>query len=209
MKKKDIYFLFGVGMGVILTSIIFYMGLLVNPSVETYKEPSRDEIILLARDIGMTFPEDNELTEENNTNNEIIEEDTNEDLPFINVQPDEVEQIDENSKDENEQNELEEVEVNEGDNDVNGTNDILDNDNNNEDVVVENITFTITPGESSNDVCRDLFQLGLIDDEKEFNDFLVRKNLDRVIRPKKYTVPSTITKSEIVLLITGKNVKYE
>ncbi len=191
MKKKDIYFLSGVGIGIIIATIIFYMGLLTQPSKEVYYEPTRDEIVLKAGELGMVFPEDDtENTEEI--------DDEKEELPFIINQPKESNNEEINQEDETK---VEEDTTQE---------DIIEEDTTvkEEDIVVENLTFTISAGESSNDVSKDLYNLGLIDDEEKFNNFLVRNGLDRVIRPKKYTVPSDITESEIILLITGKNVEY-
>ncbi len=215
MKKKDIYFLVGVGMGFILTSIIFYIGLLLEPKENNYVEPSRDEIILLAREIGMIFPENDKSLE---TDNNIINNDTNtsneddksEDLPFINIQPDETDASNDNTTEDIEQtDDMEDINSEDTYELNNEVGNAIETSSDNVIEEVEKITFTITPGESSNDVSRDLFKLGLIDEEKKFNDFLVKNNLDRVIRPKKYTVPINITESEIILLITGKNINYE
>ncbi len=219
MKKKDIYFLTGIGIGIIITTLIFYIGFLViKQDNNTNVTLSDEEIITAAENLGMVFIDDIESQETVEANNSLGVNDF--------IKPNDSEQEDdtitENDSNEvdvntTENNDLDEADVNITENNteevnintnVNDEQVNTDSNINEEQEAVENVTLTIQPGSTSNDVSKQLFELNLIDNEKEFNDFLVRNNLDRVIRPKKYTFPTNVTESEIIFLITGKQINY-
>ncbi len=227
MNKKDIYLLVGIGMGIIITSIIFYITLILSPQNNTSENYTRDEIILQAIELGMVFPDENNTTnteDENVVNNDELnvsdfivnteENENSDDITEIDDEVTENEEVTENN--EVQINDEDDTQTNSDTTDV--TNEVVtDTDNqevaeetqdNNTEEVVENISFIIKPGMTSNAVSEILFNLGLVDNSDKFNKFLVSNKLDRIIRPKKYNVPSNSTESEIIYLITGKKVEY-
>ncbi len=68
----------------------------------------------------------------------------------------------------------------------------------------EKIRIEIGGGEFSDDVCRKLEAEGLIDDAKAFNEFLIEKDYDNSILPGIYDVPKDSTYEEIAALLTTK-----
>lgn len=67
----------------------------------------------------------------------------------------------------------------------------------------ESITITINGGESSNTVGNKLQQAGAVDSGSRFNRYLEDNNYDNVIHPGTYSVPKGSTYEEIANIITG------
>jgi len=68
----------------------------------------------------------------------------------------------------------------------------------------EKVRFEIKGGEYSDTVCQKLKAAGLIDDAKAFNEFLVQKDYDNGILPGIYDIPKDATYEEIAALLTTK-----
>lgn len=64
------------------------------------------------------------------------------------------------------------------------------------------VTFTIEKGMSSDTVSKLLYEVGLIDDAKKFNDYVIRAGKSKVIRTGKYTIKKDVSYDEIIKLIT-------
>lgn len=68
----------------------------------------------------------------------------------------------------------------------------------------EKVRFEIKGGEYSDTVCKKLKEEGLIDDAEAFNTFLIRKDYDNLILPGIYAIPKDSTYEEIAALLTTK-----
>lgn len=64
------------------------------------------------------------------------------------------------------------------------------------------VTFTITKGMTSDSVSDLLYKAGLVDSAKKFNDYIIREGKSTVIRTGKYTVKKGATYDEIIDIIT-------
>ncbi len=67
------------------------------------------------------------------------------------------------------------------------------------------VTFTIQKGMSSNKVSKLLQEIGLVEDAKDFNEYLIGKNKVSVIQVGTYKLPDNSTYGDIVDAITKKN----
>lgn len=68
----------------------------------------------------------------------------------------------------------------------------------------EKVRFEIKGGEYSDTVCKKLKEAGLIDDAKSFNSYLIQKDYDNLILPGVYEIPKDSTFEEIAALLTTK-----
>ncbi len=68
----------------------------------------------------------------------------------------------------------------------------------------EKVRFEIKGGEFSDTVCQKLKEAGLIDDAKAFNTYLIQKDFDNLILPGIYDIPKDSTYEEIAALLTAK-----
>lgn len=70
--------------------------------------------------------------------------------------------------------------------------------------VVEQVELSIVGGEYSNAVCKKLKKAGLIDDAEDFNKYLSEGGYDNLIQPGNYTIPKGADYEEIIRIITEK-----
>ena len=68
----------------------------------------------------------------------------------------------------------------------------------------EKVRFEIKGGEYSDTVCKKLKEEGLIDDAEAFNTYLIQKDYDNAILPGIYDIPKDSTYEEIAALLTTK-----
>lgn len=68
----------------------------------------------------------------------------------------------------------------------------------------EKVRFEVGGGEYSDVICKRLLQAGLIDDADAFNKFLIQKDYDNLILPGVYDIPKGATYEEIAALLTTK-----
>jgi len=66
------------------------------------------------------------------------------------------------------------------------------------------VRFVISGGEYSDVICRKLQEAGLIDDADAYNKFLVEEDYDNYINPGVYDIPKNATYEEIAVLLTTK-----
>lgn len=212
MKLK--YYLRGLGIGILLTTIILSLG--------NKKETLSDkEIMEKARELGMVMKEESvqdNLQQVLNNNKSLPETEGKEDSKDIqdndtiknnedtkDTQDNELieneEEIEDNNSDKDKEdlreNELTENEPTEGepteDEDTND-NGSLDESNNTQ----EEITFTITEGMSSIRVAELLEDKGLIEDAIDFNQFIKKNGKASVLRVGTYTLPKDAEYKEIL-----------
>lgn len=66
------------------------------------------------------------------------------------------------------------------------------------------VRFIISGGEYSDVICKKLQEAGLIDDADAYNNFLIEENYDNFINPGVYDIPKNATYEEIAVLLTTK-----
>jgi len=200
MKLK--YYLRGTGVGIILTAIVFSIA---NPR----QELSVDEIIRRATGLGMVMKDEdnpsldkliNEMkpsaaeavtTQDSEGTDNVDTEATVTAAPDDNMQPEDLEDIDEkNYEDKLAQHEPE--------------NEAVEDLQPEEEIEVEEISFTIERGMSSIAVANLLEKIGLVDDADSFNEYIVAQGKAAVIRTGSFSLPKGSSYQEIMDVITKK-----
>lgn len=200
MKLK--YYLRGTGVGIILTAIVFSI---VNPR----QELSDDEIIRRATGLGMVMKDEdnpsldkliNEMkpsaaeavtTQDSEGTDNVDTEATVTAAPDDNMQPEDLEDIDEkNNEDKLAQHEPE--------------NEAVEDFQPEEEIEAEEISFTIERGMSSIAVANLLEKIGLVDDADSFNEYIVAQGKAAVIRTGSFSLPKGSSYQEIMDVITKK-----
>lgn len=192
MKLK--YYLRGIGIGMIVTTIILMIAFAVHK-----EQPLTDEEIRTrAAELGMVMPED---------------------LPSSDKLADTEQRGDEKegSGDSQEESQsaqdpaAEDVEADAaGEKDAKNQSDSAApvSDNNEEDKtqpeVIEQVEVTIVGGEYSDDVCKKLKKAGVIEDADDFNKYLAEGGFDNLIQPGNYVIPLDADYDTIIKLITEK-----
>lgn len=72
---------------------------------------------------------------------------------------------------------------------------------------VEQVEVSIVGGEYSDDVCKKLKRAGIIDDADDFNKYLAQGGYDSLIQPGTYVIPVDADYDTIVRMITEKKDK--
>lgn len=212
MKLK--YFMRGLGIGIIVTSIV----LMISFNNSTKKELSDMEIIEKATALGMEMKDKGidlerlKSTNNNNTDNSVTD-DSNKDETSV----DETNTInDQNNKDDNLSTQASKAD--DKDNDVDSNQEkpnISDNvDSTSEEntqsktqdtTLNENeefITIKISLGMYSKEVTKQLKDKGLIEREDNFNEYIAEHKAQTRIRVGTYHIPKGATNSEILRIIT-------
>ena len=183
MKLK--YYLRGLGIGVLLTTIILSIG---NRTVY----PTDEEVINKAKDLGMDFVQEEEV---DNIEKILGNLDSKlEPSPTIGLESNQEEDI--QPIEEGEPTEaiepIELVEPTEAIEPPKPT-DILE---------VQYISFTIVRGMTSMDVSEVLKEVGIIEDPEDFNRYIIGQGKDGVIRIGTFTLEEGASYQEIVDIIT-------
>lgn len=174
MKLK--YYLRGLGIGILVTTVIFMIGIKVNGE----KLMSDQDVISRAEELGMVKgePQDNpktveELEEEQKKNQDKQKEENKKQEEG--GQPKDEAQNEAGQKTEQKQPE-----------------------------VIEQVEINILPGEYSDVICQKLFDAGVIENKDEFKDFLDNSDYDNLIQPGTFTIPKGSAFEEIAKILTTK-----
>ena len=139
IRHKFPYILLGIGIGILLTNIIYDF----HPKVE-YREYSQDEIIEMAKEMGMVFLKDSIKVESSTQDEQVLENaESVEDGPI-------------------------------------------------------NVQFVIEQGEFLEEIARNLYSEGIIDDVDSFMKYVRSKGLDRRFRVGTYTLSTGMNYDEII-----------
>lgn len=184
MKLK--YYLRGIGIGIIVTTLILMAALAVHR-----EQPlSDDEIIERARSLGMVMADelpvkdklsDTELSETEAMGQEAATEDA-----------------DNNGQDPDEP-QREEPDASDVSKEEPG-----DRDEKPQKETVEQAEITIVGGEYSDAVCKKLKTAGVIEDADDFNKYLAKTGYDNLIQPGNYVIPLDADYDAIIKIITEK-----
>lgn len=188
MKLK--YYLRGIGIGMIVTTII----LMIAFAAHKEQPLTDDEIRTRAAALGMVMPED---------------------LPASDKLADTERSGDEKEGSGDSQKESQSAQDPAVEADVAGEKDAKDQSDstapvsdNKEDKtqpeVIEQVEVTIVGGEYSDDVCKKLKKAGVIEDADDFNKYLAEGGFDNLIQPGNYVIPLDADYDTIIKLITEK-----
>lgn len=192
MKLK--YYLRGIGVGVIATTLI----LMVVFALHKKDMITDDEVIARAAQLGMVMAEDLNASDKLADQNDRLDD---ENVPA----QDGMQDVMQPETDEPEINEPEIDVSDEEESQITVATDAEDDAEPEEShVTVEQVEFTIVGGEYSDTVCKKLKEAGLIEDEKDFNKYLAKGGYDSLIQPGNYVIPKDAEYKEIVSIITER-----
>ena len=187
MRSK--YFLRGMGVGILVTVIIFAVSLV-------FYEPtlSDEEIIEKAKALGMETSEETTAKEDSQTKDEETSKETDgeEQSTDTSTEEESKDSSTDVSTDEDESSESESQDDNRSSNETASESSSSS----------ERVTFVVTPGEGSLKICENLYHAGLIDDPNTFNQFLEDKGYDKTISTGSYEIPKGSTYEEIANAIS-------
>ena len=193
MKLK--YYLRGIGIGMIVTTIILMIAFAVHK-----EQPLTDEEIRTrATELGMVMPDDlpssDKLADTEPSERSNDEEKT----------PDKSQAGFQSTQDQAAEDPEPDADGEKG---VNEKSDSAVSDNEKEDQtkteVIEQAEITIVGGEYSDDVCKKLKKAGIIEDADDFNKYLAEGGYDNLIQPGNYVIPLDADYDTIIKLITEK-----
>ncbi len=194
MKLK--YYLRGIGIGVVVTTIIFMISISIHKNdMESQKVPTQNsesktvaEVQNSTQEVSdTTAVEDTQQTKETIAKNTETEETS------------EAKNANENTETENsEAKNSKTVKAAENKENISEEKPLASA------AAGEKIRFEVGRGEYSDVICRKLAEAGLIDDADAFNKFLIQENYDNFILPGVYDIPKGSTYEEIAVLLTTK-----
>lgn len=195
MKLK--YYLRGIGIGMIVTTII----LMITFAVHKDQPLTDDEIRERAAELGMVMAEDlpvsDKLVDTDPAGQSADAEDGSVDSW---TDPQGAQDDDAIDADGNDADDAAPADGQSGD--AAQENDKKDDDTKQE--VIEQVEISIVGGEYSNAVCKKLKKAGLIEDVDDFNKYLSDGGYDNQIQPGNYTIPKGADYEEIIRIITEK-----
>lgn len=179
MKLK--YYLRGLGIGVLVTTIIFMIGLHVNEE----KIYSDEAVIARAKKLGMVEEKGAKTLDELEAEQKKQQE-----------QREEEQKEEEQEKEDQQENKTEDTKS--------GQDQKTDEAQAKQPETVKQVQIDILPGEYSATICQKLFQAGLVADQEDFNNFITDSNYDSLIQPGTFTIPEGSSYEEIAKILTTK-----
>jgi len=178
-RQKITYLILGLGIGIVISST-FYSFFPVTKFVEL----SDDIIIEKARDLGMIKVKENIV-------DHIDKEQLDEDI-FVEKTDESVEDGEESELSSEdmmiEKEEIEEIEEIEEKED-------------------EYVDFYIRSGESSYNIARNLYNAGLIEDEKGFAILAQEEKVDKFLLTGRYKIKKSLDEKEVLRILTNRNLE--
>lgn len=188
MKLK--YYLRGLGIGILITTIIFIIGIHVNQD----QMFSDEEVIRRAKALGMVMDE---------TDGKTINE-----LDKDKKQKDTQKEDSKESKNDNKDNQ-EQAKDDQTKNDQTKADAESEKTQDSDAAAaqkqtVEQVEVSILPGEYSDTISQKLLDAGLIDDKAAFSKYINDTNVDNLIQPGTFTVPKGASYEEVAKILTTK-----
>lgn len=192
MKLK--YYLRGIGIGMIVTTVI----LMIAFSVHRERPLSDDEIRERAAQLGMVMPEDLPVSDKL-SDTEPSAQPNDDQKESGETSEEETDASKSGSKNIDGMSEGK-IEDDESDSDAS----VKEKEDKIEQEVIEQAEITIVGGEYSDDVCKKLKKAGVIKDADDFNKYLAEGGYDNLIQPGNYVIPLNADYDAIIKLITEK-----
>lgn len=191
MKLK--YYLRGIGIGVIITTLIFMI------SISIHKDDKTDTLTENSEQVGKTVAQANgtEMNSSEMINSEMNSSEMAETEPTevpISTETEEVPPVDNTEFS------------------VANTEQVSSEDGTTPqtpEAPPQIVPFTVGKGEYSDLIAAKLAELKLVDNAEAFNKFLIEKNYDNFILPGTYSIPMDSTYEEIAALLTTKAVPVD
>lgn len=179
------YYLRGAGIGIIVTSLILTVAFAFSKNTV-----SDEEIIRRAEAMGYVKAEN--LVKDKSKENAVDEENVVASNSDITAELNESSDIAEKLENENTAEKQDEVV-----------------DSNSNDKVVTYVPFTISSGQSSNDVAMNLYKAGLVDDSTAFNQYMSRIGVDSKIQAGTFYVRDDASYDDLVAILVTKQGERE
>lgn len=189
MKLK--YYLRGLGIGILVTTIIFIIGMKVNQD----ELMSDKEIMARAKELGMVMGENEtktldelekkEETEQEEKSKEEIKEEPKDQKQDEDVKADKQQEKEDSSTEPKTEKQSDESKKNQTE-------------------VVKQVEINIFPGEYSRTISQKLLDAGVIADQAEFNKFITENDYDNLIQPGTFNIPEGSSYEEIAKILTTK-----
>lgn len=190
MKLK--YYLRGVGIGIVVTTLLFMILLFVQKEEAPQEEKGQNTE---SKTVASLEKDAQKATEDEKSGDKTDSEE---------MQPDQTE----DAKKQPDQKETEQPDVNRPEEmepeTENASEAQPDAEEASESKTKEKVRFEIKGGEYSDTISRKLAEQGLIDSAEKFNRFLVEKDYDNLILPGIYDIPKDATYEEIAALLVTK-----
>lgn len=198
MKLK--YYLRGIGIGLIVTTVI----LMITFSIHGQKPLTDEEIIARATELGMVRPEQlssGEKLSDSDTSGKLTDADQSD----VKDEKQPTDAVDDPASDNTDQdsNKTEESEKTEQSEETEELKDAK------EPETIEQVEVTIVGGEYSAAVCKKLEKAGVIEDADDFNKYLAQGGYDNLIQPGNYVLEVGADYDTIVKSITEKKKKKQ
>lgn len=195
MKLK--YYLRGVGVGIVVTTLILMISFSLRPGM------SDEQVKKRARQLGMVTQEEadkaTDLTQKKPTSSE-AESETQE---SNSVEPTKGEGNN-LSGEENANNPDDNGNSAEGNTPENGTNPVGDEGQQDVTTTPTSYEITVVPGEVARQIAEDLASKGLIDDAESFRKYMGQKNIANTIHNGVYVIPVGATYDDIIRILSGR-----
>lgn len=195
MKLK--YYLRGIGIGVVVTTLIFMVSITLHKNEENSKTPVEDQKSATVADMIETQTEtesetENESTQEEKRSDAKVPEQKSTEVKKTETKGSETKVPEEKSSETKPVDKTEENTV--------------PNDKTSADASDSNgkVRFEIGGGEYSDVICKKLQQANLVDSAEEFNKFLIANDYDDLILPGVYAIPKGSSYEDIAKLLTTK-----
>ena len=203
MKLK--YYLRGIGIGMIVTTMI----LMIAFAVHKEQPLTDDEIRARASELGMIMPEDvsagDKLSGQKVSGPAVEEPLTgtlSEDRTDNTEKTDKTDKTDTGDASASLKDDADDVKSEEGTAKSDQPED--DTAGQPQTEVIEQVEITIVGGEYSDAVCRKLKKAGVIEDVEDFNKYLAKKGYDNLIQPGNYVIPLGADYETVAKLITDR-----
>lgn len=177
MKLK--YYLRGIGIGIVVTTIIFMISLSIhkngiesqNTTLQATESKTLAEVQKSTELVTEIETPDTEVADTQKANTEVV------DIQKVNTEAKEQSDKKKSNKKKKDKNNSK---------------------------AKKKVRFEIAGGEYSDVICEKLVEAGLVDDAEAFNKFLIEKDYDNFILPGVYDIPKDSTYEEIAALLTTK-----
>lgn len=188
MKLK--YYLRGLGIGILITTIIFIIGIHVNQD----QMFSDEEVIRRAKALGMVMDET-----DGKTINELDKDKKQKD-----TQKEDSKESKSDNKDKQEQAKDDQTKNDQTKADAESEKTQDSDAAAAQKQTVEQVEVSILPGEYSDTISQKLLDAGLIDDKAAFSKYINDTNVDNLIQPGTFTVPKGASYEEVAKILTTK-----
>ena len=195
MKLK--YYLRGLGIGIIITTIIFSI-----VSGKDSKSMSDEEVVARASELGMVMEEKNDGLFGANTESTETEETQTSQIKEARTEVKETETQETESKEtESRESETEVKETESGEPQT--------EEKQTEETEVETYTLVVQPGEVCRNVCEKLAAAGIVDDAEVLRKYLSEKNIADFISVGTYEVPMNASMEDIAAILEAGSIEKQ